>query len=81
VNVPELAMIQNGSPARKRLNHESAGENDAAMLHQKRDALDGSRTVGKQEVIQLLPARQRWDRQIHNRRSPGVNFGRFLADL
>jgi hypothetical protein len=23
---------------------------------------------------------QRWDRQIHNRRSPEVNFGRFLAD-
>jgi hypothetical protein len=55
VNVAELAMIQNGSPARKRLNHESAGENDAAMLNQKRDALDGSRTVGKQEVIQFLP--------------------------
>ena len=26
-------------------------------------------------------SRQRWDRQIHNRRSPEVNFGRFLADL
>ena len=26
-------------------------------------------------------SRQRCDRQIHNRRPPGVNFGRFLADL
>jgi hypothetical protein len=26
-------------------------------------------------------SRQRRDRQIHNRRSPEVNFGRFLADL
>ncbi|MCU1316018.1 MAG: hypothetical protein JWN63_1340 [Candidatus Acidoferrum typicum] len=26
-------------------------------------------------------SRQRWDRQIHNRRSPEVKLGRFLADL
>ena len=26
-------------------------------------------------------SRQRWEKQIHKRRSPEVNFGRFAADL
>jgi hypothetical protein len=26
-------------------------------------------------------SRQRWEKQIHKKRSPEVNFGRFAADL
>ena len=49
---------------------------------------DFARNDGSSEFVSGLTmasaerqSRQRRDRQIHNRRSPEVNFGRFLADL
>jgi len=62
---------------------------DCGVHHHLADQIsDFARNEGSSEFVSGLTmasaerqSRQRRDRQIHNRRSPEVNFGRFLADL